>query len=46
MPADPYTDSDTGVLRNNLGLGAAAELAAAEREITHVALILLRESPV
>jgi cell filamentation protein len=46
MPADPYTDPDTGVLRNNLGLGAAAELAAAEREITHVALILLRESPV
>jgi cell filamentation protein len=46
MPADPYTDPDTGVLRNNLGLGTAAELAAAEREITHVALILLRESPV
>ena len=46
MPTDPYTDPDTGVLRNNLGLGTAGELAAAEREITHVALILLRESPV
>jgi hypothetical protein len=33
-------------LRNNLGLDTAEELAAAEREITHAALILLRESPV
>jgi cell filamentation protein len=46
MPADPYTDPVTGVLRNRLGLGTAAELEAAEREITHAALIWLRESPV
>lgn len=46
MPDDPYTDLVTGVLRNNLGLSTAAELEAAEREITHAALILLRETPV
>lgn len=46
MPDDPYADPATGVLRNKLGLATAAELAAAEREITHAALILLRESPV
>jgi cell filamentation protein len=43
---DPYTDPVTGVLLNKLGLGTAAELEAAEREITHAALILLGESPV
>lgn len=43
---DPYSDPVTGVLYNKLGLGAAAELDAAEREITHAALILLDESPV
>jgi cell filamentation protein len=43
---DPYTDPVTGVLLNKLGLGTAAELEAAEREITHAALILLRESHV
>lgn len=46
MPADPYTDPVTGILRNNLGLSKAADLEAAEREITHAALVLLRESPV
>src|SRR6266568_1042071 len=46
MPEDPYSDPVTGVLYNKLGLGAAAELEAAEREITHAALILLGESPV
>ncbi len=46
MPEDPYSDPVTGVLHNKLGLGAAAELEAAEREITHAALILLDESPV
>lgn len=46
MPDDPYADPVTGVLRNRLGLSAAAELEAAEREITHAALILLRETPV
>jgi cell filamentation protein len=46
MPDDPYTDPVTGVLRNKLGLSTAAELEAAEREITHAALILLREMPV
>ena len=46
MPEDPYSDPVTGVLHNKLGLGAAAELEAAEREITHAALILLHESPV
>jgi cell filamentation protein len=45
MPGDPYADPVTGVLHNKLGLGMAEELAAAEREITHAALILLRESP-
>ena len=45
MPDDPYVDPATGALRNKLGLGTA-ELAAAEREITHAALIFLRESPV
>ncbi|HMH91618.1 MAG TPA: hypothetical protein VK586_11115 [Streptosporangiaceae bacterium] len=43
---DPYTDPVTGVLLNKLGLGTAAELEAAERDITHAALILLGESPV
>ena len=46
MAEDPYTDSVTGVLLNKLGLGTAAEMEAAEREITHAALILLGESPV
>ena len=46
MADDPYTDAVTGVLLNELGLGTAGELEAAEREITHAALILLRESPV
>src|SRR5437763_2985586 len=46
MPEDPYSDRVTGVLYNKLGLGTAAELEAAEREITHAALILLDESPV
>jgi len=46
MPEDPYSDPVTGVLHNKLGLGAAAGLEAAEREITHAALILLDESPV
>jgi hypothetical protein len=43
---DPYTDPVTGVLLSKLGLGTAPELDAAEREITHAALILLGESPV
>jgi cell filamentation protein len=43
---DPYTDLVTGVLLNKLGLSTAGESEAAEREITHAALILLRESPV
>jgi fido (protein-threonine AMPylation protein) len=46
VPDDPYADPVTGVLLNKLGLGTATELASAEREITHAALILLRESPV
>ncbi|MGD0240873.1 MAG: Fic family protein [Streptosporangiaceae bacterium] len=46
MPDDPYSDPITGVLYNKLGLGTAAGLEAAEREITHAALILLDESPV
>ena len=46
MPDDPYTDPATGVLRNKLGLSATGELGAAEREITHAALIFLKESPV
>ncbi len=43
---DPYSDPVTGVLYNKLGLRSAAALEAAEREITHAALILLDESPV
>jgi len=34
------------VLRNKLGLSTIRELEAAEREITHAALIFLKESPV
>ena len=45
MPEDPYTDPVTGVPRNKLGLRTAEELQTAEREITHAALILLKESP-
>ena len=45
MADDPYTGPVTGLLLNKLGLGTAAELEAAEREITHAALILLGESP-
>jgi cell filamentation protein len=41
-----YADPATGVLRNKLGLATAVGLEAAEREITHAALILLREAPV
>jgi cell filamentation protein len=44
VPGDPYTDPVTGVLRNKLGLRTAEELQTAEREITHAALILLKES--
>jgi cell filamentation protein len=46
MPEDPYNDPVTRVLYNKLGLGTAAGLEAAEREITHAALILVDESPV
>jgi len=46
VPEDPYTDPVTGVLRNKLGLRTPGELGAAEREITHAALIFLKESPV
>jgi cell filamentation protein len=46
VPEDPYSDPVTGVLYNKLGLGSAAGLEAAEREITHAALILLDSSPV
>jgi cell filamentation protein len=43
---DPYSDPVTGVLYNKLGLRSASALEAAEREITHAALILLDESSV
>lgn len=46
MPDDPYTDPVTGVLRNKLGLTNEEALGTAEREITHAALILLKETPV
>ena len=46
MAEDPYLDPVTGVLYNKLGLETTAELEAAEREITHAALILLDETPV
>ena len=46
MPDDPYADPATGVLRNKLGLRRSAELEAAEREITHAALIVIRDSQV
>jgi cell filamentation protein len=46
MPEDPYVDPVTGLLRNKLGLSTAGELETAEREITHAALIFLKEAPV
>jgi cell filamentation protein len=46
MPEDLYADPLTGVLRNKLGLLSASELETAEREITHAALIFLKEAPV
>jgi cell filamentation protein len=46
MPEDPYADPVTGVLRNKLGLSTTGELETAEREITHAALIFLKEAPV
>jgi cell filamentation protein len=46
VPEDPYADPVTGVLRNKLGLSTTGQLETAEREITHAALIFLRESPV
>lgn len=46
MPEDPFADPATGVLRNKLGLTTVGELETAEREITHAALIFLKESPV
>jgi cell filamentation protein len=46
VPADPYTDPVTGVLRNKLGLTTEDELLTAERDITRAALILLKEAPV
>ena len=46
MPEDPYADPVTGVLRNKLGLTTARELEDAEREITHAALVFLKEAPV
>jgi cell filamentation protein len=46
VPQDPYVDPVTGVLRNKLGLSTTRELETAEREITHAALILLKQSPV
>jgi cell filamentation protein len=45
VPEDPYADPVTGVLRNKLGLRSAGALETAEREITHAALIFLKESP-
>jgi cell filamentation protein len=46
VPEDPYADPVTGVLRNKLGLSTTGQLETAEREITHAALIFLKESPV
>jgi hypothetical protein len=46
VPEDPCSDPVTGVLYNKLGLRSAVALEAAERELTHAALILLDESPV
>jgi cell filamentation protein len=46
VPQDPYSDPVTRVLYNKLGIRSATALEAAEREITHAALILLEESPV
>ena len=40
MSQDPYSDPVTGVLYNRLKLRSAAALEAAEREITHAALIM------
>jgi hypothetical protein len=44
MPEDPYADPVTRVLRNKLGSTTARELEDAEREITHAALVFLKEA--
>jgi hypothetical protein len=46
VPEDPYAHPVTGVLHNKLGLSTPEELEDAEREITHAALIFLKESRV
>jgi cell filamentation protein len=46
VPEDPYAHPVTGVLHNKLGLSTPDELEDAEREITHAALIFLKESRV
>lgn len=43
--ADPYSDPETGVLVNTLGLTAQPELERVERDLTSFALLRLRDRP-
>lgn len=45
MADDPYTDPDTGVLRNLLGISDQQELDRVEAEVTAVRLAQLAENP-
>lgn len=46
MTTDPYLDPKSGILRNSLGITDAAELAAAEADITSARLTRMMERPV
>jgi cell filamentation protein len=43
--ADPYTDPESGVLVNRLGLATRPELERVERDLTSFALLRLRDRP-
>lgn len=43
--ADPYSDPETGVLVNSLGLTAQGELERVERDLTSFALLRMRDRP-
>lgn len=46
MAGDPYTDAKTGVLINKLGINDARQLATAERALTRVRLLEVKDSPI
>ena len=43
--ADPYSDPQSGVLVNKLGLTTGLELERVERDLTSIALLRLRDRP-